>query len=294
MMDALARIINQWALRSVRRSFDPYLTIRNGQEAPVLVSGIFRSGTSITTKLLIEAGLDAGPENHLLQATGKLKAHNPDGFLENYFFMELSRYLFHLSNSSGDNPPPESALEKIVLGAAQDHAFRTYALLELRDQRITNRNKASVLKKVSLENPLAYLSHAFGAKPVIKNPHFSVLEPYFLKLFPDATRVVVFRRPSDWVRSAQTVTPKADVSLYDRYYAYYLDHPLQNVIFFDYDQLIAHPKSSIDKLFSLLNITISGKHPEALISKRVQAVENDQTSLQSQNWNKLRELAINR
>lgn len=294
MIGTIARIVNQSTLRSVRRSFDPYLTIKGGQESPVLVSGIFRSGTSITTRLLCEAGLDAGPENHLIQAVGKFKAYNPDGFIENYFFMELSRYLFHLSNSSGDNPPSESSIEKIVLTADHDDEFRSYVIMELREERISNNNKADVLKKVSVANPKAYLSNAFGTKPVIKNPHFGVLEPYFLKLFPDAIRVVVFRNPGDWLRSAKAVTTNADLALYDRYYQYYLDHPLSNILFFDYDQLLANPKSSIDKLFARLAIENPGKHPEALIRKREKFTESDLNSFKSLNWNKLRELALNR
>ncbi|HTF04868.1 MAG TPA: hypothetical protein VK826_12665 [Bacteroidia bacterium] len=248
MNETLARWINMYALRSVRRSFNPYTTIEGAQDDALLVSGIFRSGTSITTYLLTHAGFDAGPEHHLLQAHGKYAKYNPDGFLENYFFMDFSRYLFHITHAAGDRPPKAEDVAKIKPEDLDDDAFRSYTLLVLRDSRVSNRNKADALKKVSVHHLRAYLSHAFGKRPVIKNPHFSVLEGFFSKVFPESMRVVVFRRQDDWMRSAKDVTPHVSLDLYDQYYRDYLDSSSEKFIFFNYDKLLADPAYSIRKL----------------------------------------------
>lgn len=245
-----ARLINLITLQLTRLSFMPYKTISKTQAPPLLVCGIFRSGTSITTNILSKAGFDPGPQDHLLQAT----SINPDGYFENYFFMDLSRYLFHLTNSYGDNPPDETAVEKIEVKNLRDDAFRKFTLLQIHDDRVKNVNKMRVLQKASVHYMNAYLSHCFGERPMIKNPHFSVLEPFFKKVFPDSKRLVVFRNPTDWKHSAQVVSDKSNEALYDHYYKYYLDSQDAGIIFFNYDQLSNDPKGSIEKLLNALEI----------------------------------------
>lgn len=245
-----AHLINLITLQLARISFSPYKTIAKKQSPPLLVSGIFRSGTSITTNILSNAGFDVGPQNHLLQAT----EINPDGYFENYFFMDLSRYLFHLTNSYGDNPPEENLIDKIDPKTLRDDAFRKFTLLEIHDDRVSNRNKLDVLKKVSVHHMQEYLSHAFGEKPLIKNPHFSVLEPFFKKVFPGSKRVVVFRNPEGWKKSAQVVSEKSDFDLYEKYYAYYLKSDQEGIIYFNYDNLLSNPEGSIQSLLNALGL----------------------------------------
>lgn len=239
-----AHLINLVTLNMVRLSFSPYKTFAKKQAPPLLVSGIFRSGTSVTTNILSKAGFDVGPQNHLLQAT----EINPDGYFENYFFMDLSRYLFHLTNSYGDNPPAESVMGKIDPEQLSDDGFRKYTLLEIHDDRVSNINKLRVLRKASVHHMKEYLSNAFAEKPLIKNPHFSVQEPFFSKLFPDSKRVVVFRNPEDWKKSAQVVSKKSDYDLYDKYYAHYLKPNQKEIVFFNYDNLLDRPMESIQVL----------------------------------------------
>ena len=72
-----------WQLkRRPVKNADPAVTAT----APLFIGGMFRSGTSLVTKLLIDSGFDAGPENHLLQPIGFRKTLNPNGFFENYLF----------------------------------------------------------------------------------------------------------------------------------------------------------------------------------------------------------------
>ena len=225
-------------------------SIDKAQHAPLLISGIFRSGTSITTNILSKAGFDVGPTKHLLQAT----AINTDGFFENYFFMDFSRYLFQLTNSYGDNPPDATLVANIKLEDVNDDEFRKFTLLEIHDDRVKNINKMRVLRKVSVHYMNAYISACFCKRPLIKNPHFSVLEPFFKNAFPNSKRLVVFRNPCDWKRSAQIVSAKSNEALYDSYYNYYLQSEDPGVIFFNYDQLLNDPKGSIQKLLKALEV----------------------------------------
>lgn len=250
MNGSIAKLINLITFQLVRLSFKPYKQIEGHQHPPLLVSGIFRSGTSITTHILSQSGFDAGPPTHLLQAT----AINPDGYFENYFFMDLSRYLFKLTNSYGDRPPEAIIVDKIAPETLSDDDFQKFTLLEIHDDRVKNVNKLRVLRKASVHYPNAYLSNCFGSYPIIKNPHFSVLEPYFNKFFRGSKRLVVFRNPTDWKRSAQVVSAKSDEALYDFYYKYYLTLNDPDIIFFNYDQLLNDPAGSIKKLLEVLNV----------------------------------------
>jgi hypothetical protein len=254
VMDLLYALINRRAVRKVERSFKPYTQVRKDQEPALLVSGAFRSGTSVTALLLSNAGYDLGPQHHLLQSTGKYAQYNPDGFLENYFFMELTRYIFHLTGSAGDRPPSRENVDKVLSAALRDEDFREHAIMELRESRVSNRNKADVLSKASVQHVNAYISNAFGKKPLIKNPHFSVLPSFTEKYFPQSKQVVVFRNPDSWHRSALAVTPNANTELYKSYYENYLNAGVEHVIFFDYDRLLAEPQRSVQQLFDALHI----------------------------------------
>lgn len=290
-MDFVYRVVNKSALRSVERKFDPYTTVNAQQEPALLVSGAFRSGTSATTLILSKAGYDIGPQRHLLQATEKYKAYNPDGFLENYFFMELSRYLFHLTKSSGDAPPSKESVDKVLARDLDDADFRRYAIMVLRESRVPNRDKADVLRQASVNYPLAYVANAFGKKPLIKNPHFSVLPSFTEKYFPQSTQVVVFRNPEQWLKSAKVVSPNVNYALYDRYYADYLGNTNERVVFFSYDHLLADPKASIEKLLSAVNIRNADV---TTLSNLVRIKKQEAFSGENTTYNNLLQHAVNR
>ncbi len=288
MNSTTAHLINLITLQLTRLTFWPYKSIVKKQAPPLLVCGIFRSGTSITTNILSKAGFDAGPQEHLLQAT----AINPDGYFENYFFMDFSRYLFHLTNSYGDNPPAQDAIDKIELKNIRNDDFRKFTLLEIHDDRVKNLNKMKVLRKASVHHMQAYLSNCFGDLPLIKNPHFSVLEPFFKKVFPDSKRLVVFRNPTDWKRSAQVVSDKSNEALYDRYYKHYLDSKDTGIIFFNYDQLMKNPAESIKKLLEALEIENANVQELSLLVRTKEKTISDEVLL-TFSYSELLKRAIN-
>lgn len=258
MLNQIYAAYNRYTLNRINRDFNPYTEVKSGTKSPVLVSGAFRSGTSLVTRLLCTIGYDCGPETHLLQPTGRYRKFNPDGYFENYFFMELSRYIFHLTGSAGDNPPEEEALNKILQRGLDDASFRKYAVLQLRESRVSNFNKERVLKCASVNNCAAYVSQIFGDKPILKNPHFGVLLPWIEREFPESEHVVVFRNPIDWARSAKSVTPNAEISLYEKYYRSHLDvSRVSSRIFINYDELIQSPHNSVKSILKRLDIAYS-------------------------------------
>jgi len=255
MLNQIYAAYNRFTLSRINSGFEPYTEIKSGYVSPLLVSGAFRSGTSLVTRLLCGAGFDCGPETHMLQPVGRYRKYNPDGYFENYFFMELSRYIFHLTNSSGDNPPEEETVKKITGERFDDSEFRKYAVLHLRESRVSNTNKARVLKCASANNCAAYVSNVFGRNPIIKNPHFSVLLPWIETVFPESQHIVVFRNPHDWERSAKVVTSRGNNSLYEKYYKSHLhESRVSNRIFINYNQLIDSPEESIKYILQRLGI----------------------------------------
>lgn len=255
MLSHIHSAYNRFTLKRIERGFSPYTEVDSGFTSPLLVSGAFRSGTSLVTRLLCGAGYDCGPETHLLQPKGRYRKYNPDGYFENYFFMELSRYIFHLTNSAGDDPPEEESLKIISEQGLDDSAFRKYAVLHLRESRVSNSNKERVLKCASVNNCAAYVKAVFGKNPIIKNPHFGVLLPWIENEFPASQHVAVFRNPDDWARSAKAVTGKADISLYEKYYRSHLHSSrVSGRVFINYDKLIESPEDSLQCILQRLGI----------------------------------------
>ena len=69
---------------------------------PVCIAGMHRSGTSMVTKLLHQAGLYLGPEEDL-HPPGPA---NPEGFWENRRFVRLNQQILVQLGAGWDHPPP--------------------------------------------------------------------------------------------------------------------------------------------------------------------------------------------
>jgi hypothetical protein len=233
---------------------------------PLLITGLFRSGTTITSRIVQGMGFSAGPEDHLLKAIGSRKALNPGGFLENHFCMELSMYLFKKTNSWGDTPPEKLRIESLELSAEDDNKMVWFSLTKIHDDRISNVNKLKTQLNGSASSPKGYFNYYFNERSFIKNPHIAVLFPYFKKLFPNSKVLVVFRNPFDAVNSAQKVSPLVNYEVYNSYYEELIaefKNGNKNIFFFSYDNLVQNEPSSIKKLESLLNNQESGiRNPE--------------------------------
>jgi hypothetical protein len=243
------RLYNNYCLKRLdanRALFTDESPISN--EKPLFVTGFFRSGTSLTTRILNVLGMDLGPEQHLLQAKNERAVLNPNGFFENYLFMEMSLFAFSKLDSWGHLPPAPSAVEKLSFDEKDRAFFAEYTICGVHDDRISNKNKMEALKKYDLLSLNTYLKKEFKAPYAIKNPHFSVLTPFLLKKWPDAKFLVCFREPLDAIASAARITPLLNEKVYERYYSDLAKLPADKVVFFSHAKLMNSPESSLKAL----------------------------------------------
>lgn len=233
------------------------------QEAPLFVTGFFRSGTSLTTQLLQALGMDLGPQKHLLLAKNQRAELNPDGFFENYLFMEMSLYAFTKLKSWGHIPPQKELVNDLHFDDSDRARFAEFTLCGVHDDRISNLNKIDALKKYDLLSLNTYLQKEFKYPFAIKNPHFAVLSPYLIKKWPKSKFLVCFREPTEAIQSAAKITPLLNESVYQRYYSDLLKLDSERVLFLSHSGLIANPEYSLKKLCEVLPLDAS-KIPGAI------------------------------
>lgn len=224
---------------------------------PLWITGMFRSGTSITARIVKAFGASLGADSHLLQAKGWRKELNPEGFFENYLFMDLSMYIFKQLDAWGDSPPDPQRVAQFDLNSIDHKDFCKNSIVEFHDDRISNIDMQKVLTRYSAQTLDAYFEQEFGGFPAVKNPHFCLLAPVLDRYWPGGRYLVVFRNPKDTLRSALKVTPRASYDLYDAYYSRMKGHP--NAIFFSHDNLVADPIGSIRKLADSLDFTANAE-----------------------------------
>lgn len=232
-------------------------------QAPVLITGMFRSGTTITARLVKLMGYSAGQEKHLLQGKGVRKSLNPNGFLENYFFMDLSMFVFYKSNSWGDNPPSKEVLKNLDLQKCENDEGARFSILKMHDDRISNWNKIKTLIHADFRHPTTYLNRFYSNKSFIKNPHFSALLPFFLPFFPNSKIIFVFKHPASAIKSAKKVSENIDFTLYVKYYEEAVNHHKSgnaNFVFYSYEHLISNPENSINQLALFLEVKSFNKN----------------------------------
>lgn len=236
---------------------------------PVWVTGMFRSGTSIITRILQAIGGNLGPDDHLLQAKGARAVLNPEGFHENYLFMDLSLYLFEQLNAWGDRPPKHAEVEDLDLDDFDHDDFCQYSIVKVHDDRISNVNKRKVLQDYGWANIDEYVANQFKGVPVIKNPHFALLTPVLDRIWPNGKYLVVVRHPGAVLRSALRVTPRADALLYEAYYQALLSHP--NAIIVSHEGLLQHPESSVKAMANALGLQGDNVAKAAQLVQQIQA-----------------------
>lgn len=260
---------------------------------PIWITGLFRSGTSITAQLIKQMGVDLGPDKDLLKARGERKTLNPNGFFENYLFMDWSLIVFDKLNAWGDNPPNLQKVKTFNNDCISYKEFVYNSIINIHDDRISNKEKSEVLKKYFSGNLAAYTQDKFRNNFAIKNPHFCVLFPLLDKIFPNGKYLVVFRNPSDTIKSALQVSPKASYELYQQYYTDIIHHP--NAVFLDYDQLISKPEKSIEALSKKLNLSFNSKELSSIINSKEQTIKTNNVPNELIDlYNQLKEKALNK
>jgi len=260
---------------------------------PIWITGLFRSGTSITARLINQMGVDLGPESDLLKARGIREPLNPNGFFENYLFMDWSLIVFDKLKAWGDKPPNLQKVKAFNNDSISYKDFVYNSIVNIHDDRISNKEKSEVLKKYFSGNLDQYLIDTFESKFAIKNPHFCILYPLLDKLFPIGKYLVVFRNPSDTIKSALQVSPKVNYELYQQYYTEIIHHP--NAVFLDYDQLISKPEKSIEALSKKLNLSCNSKELSSIIKRKDQTIAANNIPKEVESiYKQLKEKALNK
>ena len=235
-----------------RQLFTDATTI--SEEQPLFVTGFFRSGTSITTRLLQALGIDLGPENHLLLAKNDRAILNPNGFFENYVFMEASLMAFSKLSSWGHIPPTPEMAAQLHFDQNDRDQFAGFTLCGVHDDRISNKNKMDALRHFDVLSLNTYLEKKFRYPYAIKNPHFAVFSSFLLKKWPHGKFLVCFREPAAAIASAAAITPLLDENVYLRYYSELVKLPTDKVLFFSHTKLMEAPEASLKALASALNL----------------------------------------
>ncbi len=258
------RAYNNYCLKKVLSNRELFTDSNEvSTEQPLFVTGFFRSGTSLTTHLLQILGMDLGPANHLLLAKNERAILNPDGFFENYIFMETSLMAFTKLNSWGHLPPTPEKVSSLNFDQKDREQFAEYTLCGVHDDRISNKNKMDALKNFDVLSLNSYFEKRFKYPYAIKNPHFSVLSPFLIKKWPNAKFLVCFREPSAAIASAADITNLLNEKVYVRYYSDLVNLPNDKVLFFSHTHLMESPEKSLQALAKALNLN-EAKIPDAI------------------------------
>ena len=145
--------------------------------APLLITGMHRSGTSATARLLQGAGIDVG--TRLLPAT----LDNALGYYEDVDFYELNLAL--LTAGIGDDPryqPDWAFPERLVPSRLERLRPQAVKLLAARDA----------------------IDHPWG----FKDPRTTLLLDFYEELVPEARHVFVYRAPWDVLASLLNIKPR--------------------------------------------------------------------------------------
>lgn len=112
---------------------------------PIIITGMHRSGTSLTAAILNDLGVYLGSNQELMSAA----ADNPDGFYERWDVVRLNDALLKRAGANWHEPPAtgrdfwQQGLEE-PLRQLQDHASRVISRLQEQSREWAIKDPASV------------------------------------------------------------------------------------------------------------------------------------------------------
>jgi Sulfotransferase family len=195
---------------------------RTGRPAPVAITGMHRSGTSMITRALHDSGLHlvgTGAEE-LIDAA----EDNPEGFWENKAIRDCNDELLEATGGAWDNPP---ALPPVAVD----------------DPRVAHVAEASTAALAAL----AEHDH-WG----FKDPRTCLTAAYWLDLEPELRFVICVRHPIEVALSLKRRNQNSyslGVDLWERYYTTVLDQvPAERRIITHYDTFFIDPEGEMGRL----------------------------------------------
>jgi len=206
---------------------------------PILITGMHRSGTSLTAAILKDLGVYLGTDKELMSPA----PDNPDGFYERWDVMRLNDALLKRAGASWHEPPVARHFWRQGLEEAQrqfiDHAVR-------------------ILDRLQGKEPWA-----------IKDPRFSLTLGFWQTLIPNARYLIGIRHPLEVAASLanrQGFDEAYSLALWQQYYQWLeaTTRPEQRLVI-AYQDLLSKSSDSIMRLIDWLGL-------QADQSQRIQAL----------------------
>jgi len=234
------------------------------REEPVVIIGMHRSGTSILTKILQEAGLFMGIDK------------DPND--ESLFFLEFNNWIFQQINATWDCPEPYNFTS---------NTFKEY-IAKIGRTRVQS---IEMKKYWGLKNYIKYrYFQKIDSRWGWKDPRTSITLDIWQKIYPKMKVIHIYRNPVDVAHSLQTRAIMEENNFinqtdFNPHKYHQLKRPLrytgsfkimhlekgydlwkeyvsksleaENALHIKYEELLAHPEQYLSKIFEYLNITIS-------------------------------------
>lgn len=196
---------------------------------PVIIAGMHRSGTSMTTRLLNLCGLYLGREEDLMPPM----KDNPEGFWENIKFVGINDEILSSLGGRWDSPPLlEVGWEKSPLLTDITHRAR------------------QVISEISQQSIWGW-----------KDPRNSLTLPFWKKLLPNSKIVICLRNPIEVHRSLSQRGHDFNNFTYDLWLTYYeqliTSTKPQERIYTHYDSYFHDPQSELRRLVDFLELNVS-------------------------------------
>jgi hypothetical protein len=242
---------------------------------PVVVIGMHRSGTSLVARILAAAGVQMGADRNV---------HD-----ESDFFRELNKKIFRAAHADWDWP------------------LATVPALE--DEALCDNLAAHLAERCASRDARAYLGRRFGKADLTaqpgpwgwKDPRNTCTLPLWLRIFPDAQVVNVYRngvdvaaslvarerkragRLENAIRSSRCLDPDRAFALWAEYVERSLDVtaelPPARVRDVRYERLVTKPYEAVRELLAFLEIGLDEAGVAALMRmidpERAQAAHDD-------------------
>ncbi|MGZ9234093.1 MAG: sulfotransferase [Anaerolineales bacterium] len=196
----------------------------------IIVSGIYRSGTSLVTELIHRWGAYAGQEDDIFQ--------DEYGYMEHYALQKLNDELL---NNNSRVPTPVDQL----MGKAQDPFFKKWALRILEEMDEEAKEKQAVAW-------------------VWKDPRLPLVLPFWSQVWGDVIYVIPVRHPVETILSAGNMEgfepDQVPLSAGFVYWQFCMLNVLaftaksSRKLFVAYDQLIKNPQQECARLCAFLDL----------------------------------------
>ena len=188
----------------------------------VIIMGMHRAGTSLTARIANLAGVDLGPERHLLPAT----IDNPIGYWEERRVVQLNDTLLGVLGGWWHEPP--------ALAPGWEHDWQLDALRVWAAQLVAER----------LDDPSLAQSTGY------KDPRFSLLLPFWRTVVDVTSTVISLRDPREVVDSLvrrDGLAPEHAASLWLRYTLSSIE-AAPEALAVRYDDWFAQPAATLELL----------------------------------------------